>query len=354
MKWNSKGKAFSPSWLVACVLVMLLAPVSIVTPAAAKPRSAISLDRMLRTQRVRGFSGAVLVARGRTTILDKAYGAERNVPVRPNTRFWIASAGKQFTSAAILKCQEKALLRLDDPISRFFPDMPSDKRAITVRQLLAHLSGLDQSYVSEGVADRQTAVDRMLAEKVVDQPGRRFHYSNSNYQLAVAIVEIVSGQPYRDFIRDKLWRPAGLRDSGFSGDAGARLVAPASDETPRRLASVTWGGEGVYSTTHDLLRWYRALRKGRILSPSSVEQLFAPVTPIEEGQAALGWFIGHSDQKQTRIFTRGNEGFGPNALIYAYPKSGTVIIVLTHAGNESDELSWSRFVHAKIEKLLSL
>ena len=312
------------------------------------------LERKLQTEVTNGFSGAVLVTRGQKTILDKAYGAERNVSMRPNTRFWIASAGKQFTSAAVLKCKEKGLLKLDDPISRFFPATPPDKRAITVRQLLAHTSGLGQSYVSEGVADRQTAVDRMLSEALVDQPRHDFHYSNSNYQLAVAIVEVVSGRPYRDFVREALWRPARIRDTGFAGDVGARLVAPATGETPVRLARVTWGGEGVYSTTHDLLRWYRALRDGRILSPQSLKQLFAPVTQIKEGHAALGWFIGHSDHNQARIFTRGNDDFGANALIYAYPKSATVIIVLTHAGNANDQQSWSRFVHAEIEKLLSL
>jgi CubicO group peptidase (beta-lactamase class C family) len=112
---------------------------------------------MLQAEVARGFSGAVTVARGRTTLLDKAYGEERGTAMRSDTRFWIASAGKPFTSAAVLKCKEKGLLGLDDPISRFFPAAPPDKRAITVRQLLAHLSGFDQSYVSENLTEGQVA-----------------------------------------------------------------------------------------------------------------------------------------------------------------------------------------------------
>jgi CubicO group peptidase (beta-lactamase class C family) len=294
------------------------------------------------------------VARGGRTILDKAYGAERGLPVQTDTRFWIASGGKQFTSAAILKCKEEGLLELDDSIVKFFPGAPADKRAITIRQLLAHLSGLGQSYVSEGAGDRQTAVDRILGEALVDAPGRGFHYSNNNYQLAVAVVEIATGLPYREFVHEKLWRLAGLKDTGFSGETGARLVAPARRETPARLSGVTWGGEGVFSTTHDLLRWYRALRAGRVLSSASVDEIFSPAASIQEGQAALGWFIGRTSHNRARIFTRGNEDFGANGLIYAYPDPDTVIIVLTHAGNANDNVSWSRFVHEKLEKLLSL
>ena len=338
-------------------LASLLSPSSAVdkpSQTSEARRVATAIEQAMQSEVSRGFSGALLVARGGNTILSNAYGGERGTPMRPDSRFWIASAGKQFTSAAILKCQEKVLLKLDDPLAKFFPTAPTDKRAITLLQLLAHSSGLGQSYLSEGVVDRQTAVNRMLNEPLVDVPGRKFHYSNSNYQLAVAVVEVASGRSYREFVHKELWQPAGLQDSGFSGEPAAQLVAPARSETPKRLFNVTWGGEGVFSTARDLLQWYRTLQAGHILSPPSVKQLFKPVISIEEGQAALGWFIGRTDHDQERIFTRGNEDFGANALIYAYPNSDTVIIVLTHAGNANDEMSWSRFVHARIEKLLSL
>ncbi len=342
---------------LAAVLALLLSLGDVdahFTPLQTDRRLSSAIDRALQEEVGRGFSGAVLVSRAASKILDQAYGSVRRVPVRTDTRFWIASGAKQFTSASILKCEEKGWLRLDEPIAKFFPSAPADKRTITVKQLLAHLSGLGQSYASEGAADRETAVQRMLDEQLIDVPGRKFHYSNSNYQLAVAIVEVASNRSYRDFVADQLWRPAGLRDSGFSGDRGARSVAETREATPARLARSSWGGEGVYSTTHDLLKWYLALRAGRVLAPSSLRQLFTGVTPIGEGEAALGWFIGRTDNKAMRIFTRGNEDFGPNGLVYAYPDTETVIIVLTHAGQAHSALSWSRLAHDKIEKLMLL
>ena len=317
-------------------------------------RLAATIDRAIEEEVRKGFSGAVLVARGKYRIVDRGYGSVRSSPVRSETRFWIASAAKQFVSASILKLVERGLLDLRDPLAKFFRDAPADKRTITVEQLLAHLSGLDNSYVSEGLADRDTAVKLMLAEPLAEKPGKKFRYSNSNYQLAVAVVEIVTGRSYKEFVVEELWRPAGLRNTGFSGGAGSRQVAPAVADTPLRLTKSEWGGEGVYSTTGDLLKWYRALQSGQLLFAESMKRLFTGVTPIGEGQSALGWFIGRTEKGATRIFTRGNEGFGANALVYLYPETHTVIIVLSHAGQANPDTSWSRLVHNKIEKLLSL
>jgi CubicO group peptidase (beta-lactamase class C family) len=289
-----------------------------------------------------------------TITFDQGYGAERRVQMRPNSRFWIASAGKQFTSAAILKLAERGRLNLDDHISRFFPDAPVDKRVITIRELLSHTSGFGQSYVSEGVTDRAVAVRRMLAETLIDLPGHKFHYSNTNYQLAVAIVEITSDKNYRDFVETELFKPAGLHDTGFAGSPGAKAVVPAKGETPPRLLMPTWGGEGVYSTAHDLLTWYRALQNEVVLSQASVQTLIKPIAPIQEGQTALGWFTGKTPRGAKRIFTRGNDDFGPNSLLYAYPGSDIVIVVLSHAGNETNNMSWSRAVHGELENILGL
>ncbi|MBV8728050.1 MAG: beta-lactamase family protein [Candidatus Eremiobacteraeota bacterium] len=273
--------------------------------------------------------------------------------VQPDTRFWIASTGKQFTSAAVLKCQEMGLVHLDDKLSRFFPAAPIDKQSITLLQLLSHTSGFNQSYASENKSDRAAAVQAMLSEPLVDRPGARFHYSNINYQLAVAIVEIASRMAYRDFVRKVLWAPNDLHDSGFAGDPGAHEIAPALNPTPDRLQKESWGGEGVYSTAPDLYRWTQALQSDRVLSAASLTQLWHPVAPISEGQSALGWFIGTNQRGDQYIFTRGNEDFGPNSLIYIYPKSSTEVVILTHAGNVGNG-SWSRFALAKIEQVLSL
>ena len=348
----STTRNFSGVLLALLVIAIVGCVVHSRTTRSSDSALTTRLDESIAREVPIGFSGAVLIAKGDEILLNRGYGALRGVPMRADSRFWIASAGKQFTSAAILKCAERGLLNLEEPMSRFIPDAPADKRTITVKQLLAHLSGLGQSYVSEGSTSRDDAVHRILSEPLVDQPGNTFHYSNNNYQLAVAIVEIVSGNDYRDFLRRELLDPAGLHDTGFNATPGAKRVVPAREEMPTRLQRESWGGQGEYSTTRDLFRWYRILQARSLLNEDSVRSLFTPVTPIHEGEAALGWFSGRSKAGTTRIFTRGNEDWGPNALLYAYPDDDVVIVILSHAGNTEHDVSWTRDLHAKLEDIL--
>jgi len=302
----------------------------------------------------KGFSGVVLVARGGEYLLFDGFGMVDGRLLEQGSRFWIASTGKQFTSAAILYLVDRGRLRLDDPISRFLPDVPEEKRAITVRQLLSHTSGLGQSYVSEEHGSREAAVAAMLAEPLEGAPGASFRYSNSNYQLAAAIVEVVSGASYAHFVEDNLWAPVGLTDTGFSGPETSSSVSPPLVQLPERLLVSHWGEQGLFSSAGDLLRWYKALRAGQLLSESSLTDLFSPIVPISEGQSALGWFIGTSAAGNRMVFTRGNDDFGANSLIYAYPDQDVVIVILTHAGDAEADISWSRRVHRDLEVSLGL
>ena len=300
-----------------------------------------------------GFQGVVIAAQGDRVLIDKAFGTIDDRRIRRDDKFWVASVGKQFAAAAILKLVEQGKLGLDDPIGRILPDVPPDKAPITVRQLLAHTSGLGQSYVSEKQSDRATAVRAMLAEPLQGPPGEKFRYSNSNIQLAAAIIEVISGETYAEFARNRLWAPAGMQATGFAGTAGANTVLPIKGELPPRLRQSYWGEQGVYSSAPDLMRWYRALSTGRALKPESVEMMFAPVAKTGEGHATLGWFRGTTGRGNDYVYIRGNEDFGANALLYAYPKSATVIAVLTHAG-DAGEASWSRTVLNSLETQLGL
>lgn len=299
-----------------------------------------------------GFSGAVLVARGDDALLFDGFGELGGRAVRRDDRFWIASTAKQFVAAAVLILAQQRRLDIDAPLSTFFPDAPSDKAPITLRQLLSHTSGLAQSYVSEEQTSRAGAVAAMLAEPLEGTPGEAFRYSNSNMQLAAAIVEVVSGVSYHDFARHELFARAHLRDTGFAGaDAN---VSPALEAAPERLTRPYWGGQGTYSSAGDLRRWYRALDSGVILNRASIETMFRPHARISEGEAGLGWFLTRSPRGRSVRFTRGNEDFGANSLIYAYPDADVLIVVLTHAGDAPDDTSWSRSVHRDIEAALAL
>ena len=325
--------------------LVLTAVAAVLAPAATAASTRLSVPA--------GFHGVAIVAQGDRVLLDQASGAVGGRAIRRDDRFWVASVGKQFAAAAILKLVEQGKLGLDDPIGRILPDVPADKAPITVRQLLAHTSGLAQSYVSEKQPDRASALRAMLAEPLQGPPGEKFRYSNSNIQLAAAVIEVVSGETYADFARDRLWTPAGMRSTGLAGSPEATAVLPIKGELPPRLRQSYWGEQGVFSSAPDLLRWYRALSAGRVLKPESVQIMFAPAARTGEGHATLGWFRGTTRRGSDYVYIRGNEDFGANALLYAYPKTETVIVVVTHAG-DAGETSWSRTVLNSLEEQLGL
>lgn len=310
------------------------------------------LQALVEQRVTQGFSGVVLVARGDDLLLFDGFGELGGHRVARDDAFWIASTGKQFAATAIVLLAQRGRLDLDAPLSTFFPEAPADKAGITVRQLLSHTSGIGQSYVSEEQATREAAVAAMLAEPIEGEPGDRFRYSNSNLQLAAAIVEVVSGVPYAAFARANLFEPAQLTSTGFA--TPDTRVSPTLTPAPDRLQRAYWGEQGAYSSAADLFHWYRTVTSGALLNANSIATLFRPHAQIGEGIAALGWFIGVSPQGRPVRFTRGNEDFGPNSLIYAYPDSDVVIIVLTHAGDANDDISWSRQVHRDIEAALAL
>ncbi len=300
-----------------------------------------------------GFSGAVLVARHGRILLDEAYGEIRGERIRRNSRFWISSMGKQFISAAIMRCVELGGLRFEASLGEIWSDTPSDKRAITIRQVLSHTSGLPQSYDFEVVGSSEEARLGILALPLEAAPDAQFIYSNANYALAAAIVERNCNINYAEFVRREIIGRAGLRNTGQFPSVQAPHVVPFTGDWPPVLGQLRWW-QSYYSTTHDLYRWRQALWGDRIISASARDTLLSPVIAIQEGQAALGWFIGHSENGAIRTFVRGNDDTGPNSLLYYYPQTDTTIIVLTHAGYKNDETSWSRAMLASLESALGL
>ncbi|HWN06693.1 MAG TPA: serine hydrolase domain-containing protein [Steroidobacteraceae bacterium] len=319
----------------------------------AAQAAGVTIERAIEEEVAQGFSGAVLVAQGDRLLVEGVYGSMSGKTLPAAGRFLIASAGKQYTSAALAKLQDLRRLDLDDPIARHLSGTPADKREITIRQLLSHTSGLPQGYGSERAANAEEATREIFGIPLTASPGSKFQYSNENYQLAAALVEAVSGRSYSAFVHDELLRPAGLRETGqLDGPASVARLSPLAGPLPPRLLDLRWGSFGYYTTAGDFHRWFRAIRSGDVLTQAAASELFAPIAKIGEGHAMLGWFTGTSPAGEALIFTRGNDDIGASSVLYAYPGSDTVIVVLSHAGQKTDELSWARAVHSRIEEIL--
>lgn len=294
------------------------------------------------------FMGSVLVAKGDKVLFEMSAGwanAEWRIPNSATTKFRLGSVTKQFTATAILLLEERGKLSVDDPVGKHINGVRAAWQPITLRHLLTHTSGIpdftelpanNKEWRFSGLAPS------MLVERIRDlpfdfEPGARFKYSNSGYVLLGWIVELVSGQTYREFVKQSIFGPLGMADSGYDSsvaitpqrasgyEAGARGLRNANYIDMR----TPHGAGGLYSTTGDLLKWAQGLFGGKLLQPGSLEKM---TTPAKDGYA-FGLRVGTKNGRKRFAHVGGIDGFG-SWLAY-YPASGVTIVVLSNVAGPS-------------------
>ena len=289
------------------------------------------------------FSGAVLIARHGTILLERAYGMANyglGVPNRPETRFHIASVSKTFTAAAILLLMERGKLSVNDPIAKFIPDYPRGSE-ITIHHLLVHASGIPDvndtpGYDSLARLPHTTAsLVALFRDRPLEfPPGARYSYSNSNYNLLALIIERVSGMSYGAFLRENIFRPAGMTSTAHDSSAATIVPDLASGYVPAGATGlanapyIDWttktGNGSVYSTVGDLFRWDRALSGETVLRRQSTELMFTP----HLGGAGYGWLVGR--RLNRRVYRMSGRTPGFSSEIARYPDDDLVVVVLSN------------------------
>lgn len=293
------------------------------------------LESRLLEAEGQGFSGSVLVLRDGEPVIDRGYGfadREREIPNTPQTLFAIGSNPIDFTWVAILKLEEIGELKRSDPITRFFDDVPADKRGITIEHLVSGRSGLRNFHHVPGVdgdpdltwIDRDTAVDRILSRELLFEPGTSEAHSHSAWVLLAAVVEVVSRTSYEDFLRMHLFDPADMNRTGLYSWAsrfpdedvavGYGMQAVGDRNAPDHWGPTSWlvmGSGGMVSTTTDLQKWYVALRDQKIVSvPPEDVFLGAAVS----GGNDRGFFCLYTLASNTRVVVCSNSHEGPDDL----------------------------------------
>ena len=275
-------------------------------------RTGAVADSVLRAAELEGFSGVALVAHEGEVLLQKGYGLadrEARTPMTPAAVVQIGSNTKDFTALAILQLIQAGRIGPDDPITRFFPEVPVDKRGITVWQLLTHRAGLIGNLGADfEPVIRDSMLARLMRTPLRSVPGVEMFYSNAGYAALAAIVEIVSGQPYEAYVRDYITTPLGLQDTGYllPGFDARRLARgyqgeepqPTMLERPHLPDGHAWhlrGAGGLLSTVHDMYRFYRALSEdGRLISAAVRDRYdpFVPGTPkMLAGSDLVNFFL---------------------------------------------------------------
>jgi CubicO group peptidase (beta-lactamase class C family) len=320
--------------LTAAVVCALLAPGA--DAKTAEGDLGRRLDTYLSGIVPFGFSGAVLVAESGEVVLDGGYGLAIRSSATSNTDETVFSTGsltKQFTAAAILNLEMKGRLETGDAITEFFGEVPADKRGITLHHLLTHTAGLPGSSGFDfDEAGRDDTVRRILETPLEFDPGTEMSYSNCGYTLLAAVVELVSGRPYEQFLSAQLFGPAGMEWTGYRlPDWDSRVVAHnyvGDADNGRHLDRPYpyWnlvGNGGILSTTGDMHRWYAALKGDRVLSAAAKKKLWTPFL----NEYAYGWDVIGTDDGDTLIRHDGGSMMGNSAVMGWFVQKDALYVI---------------------------
>ena len=327
--------------------VLLLAPTR-ATVSSAQFDSLAGLDsiviREMARQRIPGV--AVAVVRNGRTLLAKGFGlanVEHQVPVKPETIFQSGSLGKQFTSAAVMLLIEDGVLRLDESIRTYLPDAPKAWRAITVRHLLTHTSGIPD-YTTESFDYRRVYSDEELSRMAFKMqtefpPGTRWNYSNTGYQLLGFIIRRVSGKFYGELLRERVFGPAAMTTTRVISEAdivpnraaGYRLVGGELKNQEWVAPELNTTADGsLYFSVLDLIAWDRVVRSSAVLRPASWKAVLTPVT-LASGRTypyGFGWDV--EDVNGRRVHQHGGSWQGFQTYFARYVDDSLSIAVLAN------------------------
>ncbi|GAB3954758.1 serine hydrolase domain-containing protein [Spirosoma harenae] len=313
-------------------------------------------------QKVRGgLNGNVLVAQKGIVLYKNCFGlghferSQRDTLVE-DSKFQLASLSKTFTAVGTLKLIQAGKLSFEDTIQKFYPDFPY--HGITIRNLLCHRSGLpnyqyafDDSmkvnfYKREKPYPSNATIMHWFATvkptpRAYNIPGRTFSYSNTNYMVLASIIEKATGQSYESFIHKNIFEPLGMHQT---------FVATTKNDSinHHRTAGYQWnrripkdyyddvvGDKGIYSTTGDLFRWYRALNGDCLLPKKMLAEAFIPRSFEKKGTKNYGYGFRMmlNDTNQPEFIYHSGWWKGYNTMFWFSPKDEYVIIMLGNRYN---------------------
>jgi len=356
------------SFAVAAILLLCLMPGCQTDQQRADRTRLAPIDGIVAEEIQAGHlpGAVVLVGRGDRVLYHKAFGLEVAEPfcetMQKDTIFDMASLTKPLaTATAVLILADRGRLDVNDLVSQYLPAFACNgKEQVRIRHLLTHTSGLPAYTDANDLRTRfgescpEQVIETICNLKALNPPGEQFRYSCLGYITLARIVKIVSGQDIREFSRDNIFRPLGMKDTGFTPPASrcgriaateivnGQLLRGTVHDPLARLMDGLGGNAGLFSTASDLSIYCRMLLHGgvwngrRILSPAAVRML---TTEQSQGRAfgfdlssAYAWVKGPNASRNAFCHT----GYTGTSLV-CDPDTGIYLILLTNSVHPHDK-----------------
>ncbi|RNL88453.1 class A beta-lactamase-related serine hydrolase [Sinomicrobium pectinilyticum] len=315
------------------------------------------LSRLFEAKEADGFYGSVYIQKEGAVLLERGFGIQNQNPDilnKPYTIFDIGSLTKQFTASAILKLEMDGFLHVENTLMDYFPEVPDDKKDITIHQLLTHTAGF-----REGIGDdydiigADDFIDLAFASPLINNPGTIYAYSNVGYSILGIIIEKVSHTTYENYLRAQLWIPAGMKETGyilpdFKNDRmaiGFMVNKPVGFPNAPGLWADDGPGwhlranGGILSSVSDMQKWDKALNGETVLNFEAKEKLFFPYVaedPEESSFYGYGWTVSEAPTKNPVYWhDGGNDVF--YAIMFRIPEDKLTMVLMSNRASSFDE-----------------
>lgn len=321
------------------------------------------IDSIVKKKNIEAnFNGCVLIIDNGNIIYKDCHGysnLEKRTLLNDSSVFYLASCSKQITATAIMILVEKGKLKFSDTIQKFISDLPY--KNITVEHLLTHTSGLPD-YISlmnkywdkTKQASNYDMINTLIKykPKTYFKPGETFDYSNTGYALLAVIIEKCSGQSFSDFMKQNIFRPAGMQHSSVNGSSSAsgdKVTNWAygyvySDSLkkyvlPEKLSGYQYtnyldpivGDGNINSTITDLALWEKALRENKLIQKTTLDRAYSmrKFKSGEESNYGYGMFISNAPKNESLVY-HGGSWPGYHSFILRFIDKNSTIVILSN------------------------
>jgi D-alanyl-D-alanine carboxypeptidase len=305
------------------------------------------VQAQMRWERIPGIS--IAVVRDGKVLRANGYGfsnLETKTPATPDTVYKMGSLSKQFLAAGLLVLVQDGKVGLDDSVSKYLQDVPETWKAITIRNLLTHTSGIardSRAFDPLKLQPDDEVIRSVYSVPLQFAPGSRFAYSNINYYCVAEIIRTVTGTPWADFIAQRIFTPAGLTST---------RTTTVTDIVPHRASGYETTGtklknadiwialrpSGAFlSTVLDLAKWDNVQNSDRILSAATRAEMWTPAR-LTDGSThgyGFGWFVDEINGHRRVHHSGGVPGFVCD--MEKFPNDGLTVVVMANIGSRDLE-----------------